>query len=244
MYNDILNSTKHRDCSLPPGHWLMTQRWDHLLFIHLPIDKEVVQRHIPDGLEIDTYEGSAWITVLPFKINNMHFRKLPPIPFLRSFLELNVRTYVKRNGVKGIYFFSLDADNLPAVLGARIASLPYLYARMEMKKKKDTIYYECKRKGSLKELSVCYRPVSEAYYPERDSLSYWLLERYVLWSYRNNFLFKGSIHHKKWKVRDTVVDIETENIMPEFAKGKVIKKPIFHYAYSKRVLFWPIKKVG
>ncbi|MFC4401746.1 YqjF family protein [Gracilibacillus xinjiangensis] len=243
MYKEILHTTDHRDKQLPGGPWLMSQRWDHLLFIHLPVSKEVMKKHIPDGLELDTYEGTAWITILPFKLSKMHFRKIPPIPFLNTFLELNVRTYVKRNDTKGIYFFSLDADKFPAVLGARAATLPYVYAKMDMKQKGNTFYYYCRRKRSSKAFKGSYRPISEPYYPERNSLSHWLLERYFLWSKRNDSLYSVGIHHRPWKVQDVEVEIEEESILPDFAKDTIIGKPVFHYAYSRRVLFWPIKKV-
>src|SRR5699024_3883131 len=98
MYNEILNHTEHREYPMPDGPWGMTQRWDYLLFMHLPVSNNILAPYIPKGLVLDTFEGSAWISILPFKINNMHFRDLPPIPFVHSLLELNVRTYVKRDG--------------------------------------------------------------------------------------------------------------------------------------------------
>ncbi|MGJ9458429.1 YqjF family protein [Oceanobacillus sp. CF4.6] len=244
MYKDILQKTEHRDDPLPDGPWLATQRWNHLLFMHLPVPKDIINKYIPMELVLDTYDGSAWITIIPFKVNNMRPRKMPPIPFLHSYLELNVRTYVKQKGVKGIYFFSLDANKLLAVLGARVATLPYFYANMKMKKKKDIFYFDSTRKGkSNASFKGSYRPTSEAYYPEKSSLNYWLLERYILWTYRNNFLFRGDIHHKRWKICDVEANIETEDMMPFLPDDTVIGNPIFHYAYSRRVLFWPIKKV-
>ncbi|WP_084268630.1 YqjF family protein [Oceanobacillus damuensis] len=181
MSNDILNTTEHRDDRLPKGAWLMTQKWEHLLFMHLPVSREVIKEFIPDGLELDTYHDKAWISIIPFQVNHMRLRSMPPIPFLHSYLELNVRTYVKRNGVKGIYFFSLDANQLLAVIGARIATIPYHYAKMKMNKKKGFFHYESIRKGKTKaNFKGAYRPISEPYYPDKESLSSWLLERYYM----------------------------------------------------------------
>ena len=244
MYQDVLNSTSHRAYPLPDKPWLMTQKWNDLLFIHLPVSNHILEAQIPEGIELDTFEGTGWITIIPFEINNMHLRKMPPIPFLHSFLELNVRTYVKRNGVPGIYFFSLDANNLPAVLGARIASLPYYYAEMDMVKKTDTIDYVSARKDNSEVIfEGCYKPISEAYYPEQNSLSYWLLERYYLWSYRNKSLFRGDIHHKPWRIQDAKVTIKKQSMLPNIAENAIIGESFFHYADVKRVLFWPIQKV-
>ncbi|RLL43581.1 DUF2071 domain-containing protein [Oceanobacillus piezotolerans] len=170
MLEKILNSTDHRDFPLPDGPWVMKQRWDHLLFMHLPISAAAIQPYIPKSLELDTYNRNAWITIIPFKVSNMRFRNLPPVPFLNSFLELNVRTYVKRDGKKGIYFFSLDANHLFAVLGARAATLPYYYAKINRTMRKNTICYSLERKGkSEAKFNVVYRPVSGSYCPKKAS---------------------------------------------------------------------------
>ena len=245
MYEDILEKTDHRHTPLPDGKWLLTQRWDHLLFMHLPVHPPTMESLIPDGLELDTYEKRAWLTIIPFKVNGMHVRKMPPIPFYRPFLELNVRTYVKHEGRPGIYFFSLDASKLLAVLGARTVTLPYYYADMKMKQKSGTFYYRCKRKGEKEyEFRGSYRPVSEPYHPEAGSLSSWLLERYYQWSVRGNGLYEVGIHHRPWKVQDVDVTIGTSEMAPFIPKRSIVGSPLFHYAYSKRVLFWPVKRTG
>ncbi|WP_176330380.1 YqjF family protein [Oceanobacillus rekensis] len=244
MFKNILQYTNHRDYPLPHGPWLATQKWNDLLFMHSPVPIETITKYIPKSLELDTFDGSAWITIIPFKVSNMRPRKMPPIPFLHSYLELNVRTYVKHKGIQGIYFFSLDADKLLAVLGARLATLPYFYANINLKKKKETFYFDSTRKGkSEATFKGSYRPVLEAYYPERTSLTYWLLERYFLWSHRNNSLFRWAIHHRRWKIYDVKAIIDNENMLSFLPEDTVVGDPIFHYAHSKRVLFWPIKKV-
>lgn len=244
MYKDILKSTAHRDFPLPNKPWLMTQKWNDLLFIHLPISKNVLEAKIPVGLELDMFKGTAWISIISFRISNMHLRKIPPLPFLHSFLEVNVRTYVRHNGIPGVYFFSLDANNLLAIFGARIISLPYFYAQMNMIKEKDTIYFETIRKESLTVVfKGAYKPISKAYYPEPSSLNHWLLERYFLWFFKNKSLFQGAIHHKQWKIQDAEVMIEKQNMLPDFQNDVLVGNPIFHYADVKRTLSWPIKKV-
>lgn len=244
MYKDTLNSTTHRDLPSPNEPWLMTQKWNDLLFIHLPVSKSLLEAKLPVGLELDLFKGTAWISIIPFKISNMHLRKIPPLPFLNSFLEVNVRTYVKHNGIPGVYFFSLDANNLPAVIGARIVSLPYFYAKMNMIKEKDTIYFDTIRKASSTVIfEGSYKPISKAYYPEPSSLNHWLLERYFLWSFKNNSLFQGAIHHKQWKIQDAEVTIKKQNMLPDFQDDMLVGNPTFHYADVKRVLAWPIKKV-
>ncbi|WP_163528836.1 YqjF family protein [Halobacillus ihumii] len=245
MDKNIVMHTEHRDSPLPQGPWIMTQKWEHLLFMHLPVSKEIMAQHIPQGLELDTFEGKAWITIIPFKVSDMHMRKMPPIPFLKSYLELNVRTYVKHNGLSGIYFFSLDADKILAVLGARLTTLPYYCANMTLNEERvGNFHFQSARKGeSNVAFKGSYRPNSTSYYPGNKSLSFWLLERYYLWTVKNGSLFRGGIHHKRWKVHNAEAAVEEfYNLISFLPKGVLSEKPLFHYAPSQRALFWPVKK--
>jgi uncharacterized protein len=92
--NDILQQTQHRPFPLPEGHWMMTQKWNEVLFAHWPFRVESVRAQIPAQLELDTYEQQAWISLLPFHINQFRLKLLPPFPGASAFPELNVRTYV------------------------------------------------------------------------------------------------------------------------------------------------------
>ena len=243
LYQAILKSTKHREFPLPNRSWILTQRWHHLLFIHLPFPKDAIKAHLPEGLELDTYDGMAWISIIPFKVTGMRLRNMPAIPYLSAYLELNVRTYVKREGTSGVYFFSLDADKLLPVLGARMITLPYFHAKMKMKRQKDLFYFESNRKShSEYNFNGSYQPISKPYYPEKHSLSNWLLERYALWTYKYGVLFRGDIHHTPLEVHDAEVIIEKNTMLPfPFDDNGEIQ--LFHYASCKRVLIWPIRRV-
>ena len=112
---------------------LMVQRWSDLLFLHWRADVAGLRHHIPGTLEIETFDGSAWVGVTPFAIPEMRPAHLPSLPILGTSLEVNVRTYVRSGMRRGVWFFSLDANNLLAVAGARVGfHLPYFPARMRM----------------------------------------------------------------------------------------------------------------
>src|SRR4051794_23584100 len=100
----------HRPYPLPNSPWIITQVWNDLLFMHWPIEIDQIKTLIPDRLEIDSFKGSAWISIIPLLVTGMSAKWLPPIPFLNSYIELNVRTYVRYEGVPGIYFFRLHAN--------------------------------------------------------------------------------------------------------------------------------------
>lgn len=244
VYQHILQQTAHRSIPIPDRPWVMSQRWDHLLFMHRRVSKDVVNEFIPRALDLDTYNGEAWISIIPFEVNDMHARAMPRIPFLHSYLELNVRTYVRYQGQPGVYFFSLDANLLPAVLGARTLSLPYFYADMRMTK--DGIGFHLssgRKKTKTRKFNGNYRPTTSPYSPQQESLTKWLLERYILWQGKGDTLIQGDIHHCPWEVYDAEALIETETVTAFLPESSLYGDPIFHYAKSRRVLFWPLKKI-
>ncbi|HEY0384863.1 MAG TPA: DUF2071 domain-containing protein, partial [Pyrinomonadaceae bacterium] len=115
-----------------PAGWPLGQmNWGKLLFMHWPIEARLLRPLIPQRLVIDTFDGSAWIGVVPFTMWGVRPTFVPPVPGLSQFHELNVRTYVHLDGVPGVWFHSLDAASRLAVWGARtFFHLPYFNARM------------------------------------------------------------------------------------------------------------------
>jgi uncharacterized protein YqjF (DUF2071 family) len=108
------------------------QRWRDLLFLHWRVPVSTVQRTLPEGLTVDTFDGDAWVGIVPFAMQGVRPRFFPPVPWLSWFLELNVRTYVlDAQGVPGVWFHSLDCDQPVAVeIARRCFHLPYMHARM------------------------------------------------------------------------------------------------------------------
>jgi hypothetical protein len=122
LVREFLVRTSHKPRPLPPGRWAMTQRWNDLLFAHWPIAASVMEVLLPEWLVADTYQGSAWLGAVPFWLDRIKIRGVPPIPGLRSFPDLNLRTYVRDRftGTPGIFCFSVDSSNLLAVAVAHI----------------------------------------------------------------------------------------------------------------------------
>src|SRR5437867_2588447 len=101
--------TGHRPWPLPREPWVMAQTWHDLLFAHWPVPAVALRPVIPAFLDVDTFEGEAWIGVVPFRMSGVHPRFVPSLPGLSAFPELNVRTYVTDGERPGVWFFSLDA---------------------------------------------------------------------------------------------------------------------------------------
>ncbi len=243
MYEDILKQTNHRTTDYPNGPWIASQLWKHLLFINYPVDEHTVGKIIPEGLEVDTFDGKAWITVLPFKIENFTVRRIP-LKGIDQFLELNVRTYVRRNGKPGVYFFRLDAEKIMDVFGARFATLTYYNAEMEMTKGRNsgTYHYLSRRKSNRQVVfEATFRPSEKTRVAEEGSLTKWLADRYFLFSECGKSIFEGPIHHRAWRVAEVDVELKQNQMLPTMVNDAILGEPYCFYAYQKRALFWPFK---
>jgi uncharacterized protein len=183
----------------------MFQRWLHLLFLHWVVDPEMVQRTLPPGLLVDTYEGKAWVGIVPFFM--CHVRPVM-LPFLSSnFLELNLRTYVKdQHEVPGVWFYSLDANHAPAVWAARVCfGLPYRHAKMRAEVGRDEIKYSCRRRGSSTVQEYLFLPSADLGEAKLGSLEFFLIERYRLYSVRRGRLLSGRVYHSPYHLRGAAV---------------------------------------
>jgi uncharacterized protein len=169
-----LGGVAHRPYPPPSGQWVMAQVWHDLLFAHWPLPVEELRGRVPPELELDTFEGSAWVGIVPFRMSGIRPRQLPALPWLSAFPELNVRTYVTVGGLSGVYFFSLDAGNPLAVALARaIFRLPYFRARMKLTRVEGGVRYASRRTHSgtpTAELRSWYRPTGPAFIATAGSL--------------------------------------------------------------------------
>lgn len=155
----------------------MKQRWEALLFLHWKLPASLIQSSLPPGLIVDTFQGNAYVGIVPFHMRRVRPRYLFCLPGISNFLELNLRTYVKdKAGRKGVWFFSLDANQALAVFIARkLFSLPYYNARMHYVYETDGWhYFTAQRKGQhLQEFR--YKSSGESQAAASESLSHFLV---------------------------------------------------------------------
>ncbi len=188
----------------------MYQRWRDLLFLHWEFDPQVLQETLPEGLTVDTYQGRAFLGVVPFFMQGIRPRFCPPVPGVSDFLEINLRTYVHdRTGRPGVWFYSLDANQWLAVRVARtFFNLPYFDATIQAEKM-EAITYSVSRKGCEERFDSCFRYAEkdELAQPDPESLEYFLVERYFLFAVNGaGTLFSGKVSHTPYPVR--AVDYE------------------------------------
>jgi uncharacterized protein YqjF (DUF2071 family) len=240
----LLQITAHRPWPLPRRPWIMAQSWHDLLFAHWPLPVAQLRALIPPQLAIDTFDREAWIAVVPFRMSGVRLRWTPPMPWLSGFPELNVRTYVVRDGKPGVWFFSLDAGNPIAVAVARAwFHLPYFRASMRCRTENASIEYQSNRTHSAAPpaaLRCRYQGTGEIFHPQPGTLEHFLTERYCLYtSASQGKLVCGEIHHPPWLLQRAEAEI-TENTMTQAAGlGVPAGKPLLHFAKRQGMLAWP-----
>ena len=223
--------------------WVMHQRWTNLLFAHWPVAPDALRPLLPSSLTLDTFEGEAWVGVIPFHMSNVRPRGVPPMPWVSSFHELNVRTYVRLGGRAGVWFFSLDASNPLAVRAARAAvHLPYYDARMGMKVGPDgSVAYHSERTHHGAPPAVfdaTYRPEGEAHRAAPGTLEYFLVERYELFSTSRRGLLHVRIAHPPWPLQRASARIERSTVAAAAGIALTGSPAQLHFAARVDVRTW------
>lgn len=245
----LLKAHEHRPFPMPQNRsWLMAQSWQYLLFAHYRVDINVIRPLIPAQLEIDTYEGEVWISIVPFLMNYVHLRGLPPFPTTGKFPELNVRTYVKHRDKAGVWFFSLDAASLLAVTVARLTfNLPYFYADMSLKHDNNVVHYKSHRRHLNAPSAVFdahYHPIALVQTYDPASLDRWLTDRYVLFSAnRRGKLFIGHITHLPWQLQPASAEFKHNNMAQALGIPLLDNAPLLHYVEHIDVIAWAIQPI-
>jgi uncharacterized protein YqjF (DUF2071 family) len=241
----VLSATAHRPWPMPDGPWIMTQTWNDLLFAHWPVDAKELGEHVPPGLELDLFDGQAYVGVVPFHMTNVAPRGVPAMPLVSAFAELNVRTYVTRGGKPGVYFFSLDANSQMAVTAARaMFGLPYFRASIDVGIEGTTVVYRCERMsgdGAPAEFRARYRPVGAVFNAQPGTLEWFLTERYCLYTVDTSFHAQRlEIHHPPWPLQQAEAEIEA-NTMAEAAGLRLpAMAPVLHFAPRQDMVAWPM----
>lgn len=213
---------------LPQGRrHVMYQEWRELLFLHWEIDPDLIQKTLPPGLFVDTYDGRAYLGVVPFYMCNIRPRYFPGVGPVSNFLEMNVRTYVHdERGIPGVWFYSLDCNQPLAVRVARaFFHLPYFDAKMRALPPSVThrpfrvsdyskgpgpekeITYDCSRKRDSRTrsgTSFRYSGKGNPQPSEPGTLNYFLAERYALFSAnrKTGQLYSGQVHHSPYPLEE------------------------------------------
>jgi uncharacterized protein YqjF (DUF2071 family) len=230
----------------PSQKWIMKQTWNDLLFAHWPVPVEKLREHVPSSIEIDTFDGYAWIGVVPFWMSNVRPAYLPAVPYLSTFPELNVRTYIYHHEKPGVYFFSLDATQWLAVeLARKLYHLNYLHANITygLQNKNTVMNYHSIRKdrrAAPAQLDISYQPTSAPFVSHADSIEHWLTERYCLYVMRNHKVSRVDIGHSPWLLQQAEADIRINSMNDKFQIHLPDRPQLLHYSKKLDVTIYPI----
>jgi hypothetical protein len=227
----------------------MHQIWHDLLFAHWRVPVQALRRLIPPSLEIDTFDGQAYIAVVPFRMSGVRPRYLPSVPKLSAFPELNVRTYVIKDGKPGVWFFSLDAGNRFAVeIARRWFHLPYFHAAMQCQQwQNEGIAYTSTRihpQAPSANLRVQYAPTSPIFSAQPGSLEYFLTARYCLYATdKHGKVFRGEIDHPDWALQLAQAEIAENNMTHWLAIDLPRPPDLLHFVRRIEVVVWGLRPV-
>jgi uncharacterized protein YqjF (DUF2071 family) len=221
--------------------------WHELLFLHWRVPAPALQAQLPRGVELETFDGAAWLGVVPFRMVDTRFRWLPRLPTAHTFPELNLRSYVRVGDRSGVWFWSLDAASRLVVEGARLGfGLPYLRARMQCERIGDEVRYRSERtdrRGPLATFVGRWRPAGPFEPAVVGSLEHWLCERYCLFAQRRGRLVIGEIAHPPWRLAKAEVHLDVCDMvrlvgvtLDEAPVSALAAAPLEVVAWSPRVV--------
>ena len=199
---------------------VMSEKWENLLFLHWEYDPQAIQPTLPNGLYVDTFDGNAYLGVVPLLMRDVRSRLLPFTLGISDFEELNVRTYVHDStGTPGVWFYSLDANHYLAGKLARLFfNLPYFHANItaEFDPDQKEISFSSDRYGTDPTFNTHFRyhAISQPFLATPGTLEFFLIERYVLFAYsKSNKLYSGRVWHNPYELADVEVNNLAENVL-------------------------------
>lgn len=200
---------RSESCPEPVRVAVMRQQWRDLAYLHWRYDPDVVQALLPEGLTIDIHDGSAWVGLIPFSMRDIGLAHGPAVPYLGTFSEVNVRTYVIKDGVPGVWFFSLDVNRFLPALVARISyRLPYCWGSTHHVRHGDVVSTDIRRRwpSRVARSRITIRVGEPIHADDRDVF---LTARWGLYSRALRGVRYAAVDHEPWPLRSaSVMDLD------------------------------------
>ena len=228
--DDILNHTQNRNYPLPRRPWKYYQEWHDVLMMHYIAERDYLEKLLPEGLVLDTFGGKAWVSLFVFAVKKLRPRFLPPLPYVSNFNEVNLRTYVTRDGIPGIYMLSIEANKLIDVLIPRwFLGIPYVLTSIY--RRSGYFFAENTSGKNLEAEFTRSHPVND-----KSQLDRWLTERHALYVNHAKKIYRFDIHHKEWELNEAHIS----GIRQNYTIGITpLQRPDrCHYSKQARVLVW------
>jgi uncharacterized protein YqjF (DUF2071 family) len=228
---ELLSSTSHRPWELPLEQWFWYQEWNDAIFLHYKVEEKILRKYVPNYLELDLINHSAWVSVVAFTMNKVHIRNFFQIDSISNFHEVNLRTYVTYNGKPGVYFLSIEAEKIiPTILANLLSGLLYKYSSITRKPN----YYQLIGKRS----QISFEFLVKDKISEKSNLDFALTERYCLYKNSPNHMKRLEIQHKPWelfRIEFTKLEIDYFQYSPSIDFNN---PDLIHYSPGIQVVAW------
>lgn len=236
--SNILKDTLHRPYELPAGQWQYYQEWNNVLFFHWVVPYKSLRNCVPKNLNIDTFDGKAYVSLVAFTMQKIRPKKLPSIPFISNFHEINLRTYINNDNKKGVYFLNIETEKLlSAFIAQKLSGLPYEKARIKRVDKKYTSTNPKKKLFLETEFEIGETIL------DKTMLDIWLTERYCLYLTKGPSLYRYDIHHKEWELKNLKVKKLNLNYKIDKVNLSDSAPAFIHYSDGIKVLAWKRKQI-
>ena len=233
---EILNTTEHRPWTMPDGNWKFYQEWNDAIFLHWPVNKIELKKLVPEGIEIDLFEGKSWVSVVAFTMEKIRPRFFPPLAPISNFHEINIRTYVRHKEKAGVYFLSIEGGRKISCHVARMLSeLPYRYSKMN----RADDHYRSTNSEYNDNLDLEFKVGKKI--NEKSELDIWLTERYALFQDGKQGINEFEIQHVEWPV----FHVDMKEIKVEYPRFNTLFNglpELCRYSSGVQVLAWDKKK--
>ena len=233
----------HLPFPMPNRPFAISQECRELTFMHWKVDPERLKPHLPDGLEIDLFNGEAYVGVIPFVMKNVRPRGLPSVPGISTFAEFNVRTYVIKDGQAGVFFLTLDAKSLVTCFYApRAYGLPYRYAKASVKYEGESLQWRSRRSSDGAELIGSTSNKGPLQSSDSNTLEHYFFERYCLYTEHQGCIRRAYVYHQPWSFTEAEVNLESNSLLESYNMGLDALSPdLIHYSQGLLVKTWPIE---
>ena len=229
---NILRETSHRPVPLPENYWMYFQEWNNVIFAHWKVNENSLKKLIPAGLNLDLFDGEAWISLVAFTLKKLRIHYLPSFSSFSDFHEINMRTYVVRNNKSGIYFLSLEIQKtFSALLAGFLTGLNYYKSDI----RHGPEYHESENRKHLFYLKSEYNKGTDIL--AKTDFDKWLTDRFTIFHELSGEIFSHEIHHRDWPLK--TLTIESFEINYRFMDLLISKDAdLYHYSEGVQVPTW------
>jgi uncharacterized protein YqjF (DUF2071 family) len=234
------------EVSQPLHRWCWAQTWYDLFFAHWRVSERCIRPHIHSDLTVDTWDGSAWVSIVAFRLD-VRRRCLAPFGIGLRFVELNLRTYVRLGNEDGIYFLTIHAGTRgPAALARWLTPLPYVYSPIFYECQASTKRFTCRRPALGSPLfAATFAPSGPARMAKADATNAWLLERYAAFvPDKRGHLCRVLAQHRPWQVQKTVAQVEPGDFVRPWGLSPNCQPEITHWSQRMPALLGSFQRIG